>query len=437
MTRVLHCASGVFAPGHLGELTQIVPFEMVDAALDQCGRHERRRRLIPARVVVYLLLAAGLFASGGWPTVWRKLSGGLGCMLQPTASALYYARKRLGVAPMRVLFELLAGATTAAGRWRGLLVCCLDGTLLDVPASTANLAVHRSNGESARGAGYPQVRLVALVAAGSRALLAAAFGPTSQGETKYTAKLCAAMRPGQIVLADRGFDAAWLLEAIRATRADLLVRLNAHTKPKRLERLADGSWLVQRGALRLRLIEAAITISTAAGTQTGHYRLATTLTDCDRYPAADIVKLYHQRWEIECAYSELKSGLLHRRVLRATDPAGLDQEIWALLALYQILRTAIADALIGTDLTGVQASFTLALETARDCLTRAEHIIATEHIDLKGRIGQQVIDHPLPERRLRTTPRVVKRAISKHRAKGQVSRRTYKATLEIRLIDNR
>lgn len=433
MTRRVRSASGLFAPGHLGELTRIVPFEMVDAVLDQCRARERRLRVIPSRVVVYLLLAAGLFANVGWTGVWAKLCGGLGSACAPAASALWEARTRLGPGPMAALFALLAGPTVGTARWQGLTVCAIDGTLLDLPASADNRSVHRSSGATKwAGAGYPQIRLVALVATGSRALLAAAFGPVRRGETKYAAKLLTAMGPGQVILADRLFDAAWLLAAVRGTGAHMLFRMNTNTKPVPVAKLRDGTWLVRRGDLILRSIEAEITIATAAGTQTGHYRLLTSMVNPRRYPAGQIVALYHQRWEIETAYCELKSTLLRRRVLRGKHPHALDQEIWALLALYQTIRIAIADAVIGEPVTELGASFTIALETARDQLIRAENILDDEHIDLKGLIGQRILAHPLPDRRLRKAPRVVKRAISKYHARSNdINRRTYKATLDI------
>ncbi|MFE5681485.1 transposase domain-containing protein [Streptomyces erythrochromogenes] len=53
-------AEGVFAPGHLGEPTQTARFEMIDAVLATCGAVRERTRNLPARVVVCLLLAAGL-----------------------------------------------------------------------------------------------------------------------------------------------------------------------------------------------------------------------------------------------------------------------------------------------------------------------------------------------------------------------------------------
>ena len=74
----------------------------------------------------------------------------------------------------------------------------------------------------------------------------------------------------------------------------------------------------------VRVIDAEITIATSNGTRTGTYRLITTLLDPHRYPAFDLVTLYHQRWEIETAYLELKSTILGGRVLRARTPTGID-----------------------------------------------------------------------------------------------------------------
>ena len=98
ITRAVTVAGGRFAPGHLGELTQQVPFEMVDAVLEQTCRVQRRVRDLPARVVVYLLLAGCLFAELGYPQVWHRLTAGLDGLpvAAPTASAMTQARRRLG-----------------------------------------------------------------------------------------------------------------------------------------------------------------------------------------------------------------------------------------------------------------------------------------------------------------------------------------------------
>jgi hypothetical protein len=173
-----------------------------------------------------------------------------------------------------------------------------------------------------------------------------------------------------------------------------------------------------------------------AGRQTGVYRLATTLLDHHRYPAAELITLYHQRWEIETAYLELKSSILGGRVLRARTPTGIEQEIYALLVTYQLLRTAMGDAMITRpDLDPDRASFSIAWQAARDQLVQASNVIADTVIDLVGTIGRHVLAALLPARRLRVCPRIVKRAISKYQARGpNIDRTSYKATLTIDIL---
>ena len=190
------------------------------------------------------------------------------------------------------------------------------------------------------------------------------------------------------------------------------------------------------GTLRVRVIDAEITIATTAGRRRGHYRLVTTLLDPDQYPAGEVVRLYHERWEIETVYLELKSGMLGGRVLRARTPAGIEQEVYALLITYQLLRTAIADATTARpDLDPDRASFTIAWQAARDQVIAAANVIAASVIDLVGAIGAAVVARPLPTRRQRVCPRIVKRANSKYQARGTtIDRVSYKATLSIDIL---
>ena len=115
ISRAVTVAGGRFAPGHLGELTQQVPFEMVDAVLEETCRVQRRVRVLPSRVVVYLLLAGCLFAELGYVQVWHRVAAGLGGLpvTAPTASAMTQARRRLGPGPLRELFFLLRGPAPA------------------------------------------------------------------------------------------------------------------------------------------------------------------------------------------------------------------------------------------------------------------------------------------------------------------------------------
>jgi Insertion element 4 transposase N-terminal/Transposase DDE domain len=447
IAREIQVAPGRFAPGHLGELTQQVPFEMVDAVLAQTGAVQSRVRDLPARVVVYLLLAGCLFAELGYGQVWQRLVAGLDglAVARPSPAALTQARRRLGTAPLRALFDLLRGPaavpSAAPGvRWRGLLVCAIDGTIMTVADTPANLAVFtKQRGGATGGSSYPLLRLVALVSCGTRSVIGAVFGPAASGELSYASWLLDSLRAGMILLADRNFAAGKLAAQISRTQAEFLVRVRTgHSAPALpvLHRHHDGSCSSRFGGVPVRVIDAQITVATQAGRATGSYRLITTLADPRRYPARDLLTLYHQRWDIETTYCELKSTILGGRVLRARTPAGVNQEVYALLVTYQILRAAMADAtstVPGTD--PGRASFTLALHAARDQLIQAAGVTPGTTIDLAGHIGHLVLGNLLPGRRLRVNARTVKRAISKYNARGPtIDRRTRKATIAISVL---
>ena len=441
ITRVVTVAGGRFAPGHLGELTQQVPFEMAGAVLDETCRLQCRVRDLPARVVVYLLLAGCLFADLGYSRIWRRLAAGLDGLgtAAPTASAMTQARQRLGPGPLHALFDLLRGPSPADARWRGLLVCAIDGTIMSAADSAANLAVYfKQRGGRNGDSGYPQVRLLALVSCGTRTVIDAVFRPVSCGETTCTPLLLPSLRAGMLLLADRNFAAGFLARKITETKADFLIRVrtgNGAPKLPVLRRLPDGSWLSLFGGVTVRVIDAEITVATSAGQSRDGCRLITTLTDAARYHAGDLVVLYHERWEVETAYLELKSTILGGRVLRARTPDGIEQEIYALLVTYQALRTAIADAasaVPGTD--PDRASFSVALDAARDQVIQAAGVVAGTRVDLVGQIGRAVLASLMPSRRLRISPRVVKRAMSRYNAKGRIDRTTYKATIDITVL---
>ncbi|MFC8592045.1 transposase domain-containing protein [Streptomyces atroolivaceus] len=347
-----------------------MPFEMVDEVLATTRAVQRRVRLVPARVTVYLLLAGALFAELGYRQVFDRLCAGLAG--QAERQRVVAGPPATGAAPLRALFDLVRGpvATVAAQtRWRGLLVVAVDGTLLSVPDAPENLTIFAKN-------------------------------------------------------------------RFAATGADLLVRCKSGRRLPPVARCRDGSFLARLGTLTVRVIDAEISIVTSQGSRTGHYRLLTTLTDPAEHPAAELIRLYHERWEIETAYAELKSTILGGRVLRARTPAGVEQEVWALLVAYQALRTAMTDAtdsLPGTD--PDRAGFTVALSAARDQLVLAAGVIADTVVDLVGVIGRHVLAQLLPKRRVRTKDRIVKRAISKYNARGPaIDRASYKATISIHIL---
>jgi hypothetical protein len=242
-----------------------------------------------------------------------------------------------------------------------------------------------------------------------------------------------------LLLADRNFAAGYLAAQIAAAKADFLIRVRTgSTAPGLpiLRRLPDGSWLSRFGGVPVRVIDAEITIVTSTGRSFGGCRLVTTLLDAARYPAGDLAVLYHERQEIETAYLELKSTILGGRILRSRTPDGIEQEIYALLVTYQALRTAIADAASTTPGTDPdRASFAVALNAARDQVILAARVTAGPIIDLAGTIGRLALASLMPARRLRISPRVVKRAMSRYNAKGNIDRTTYKATIDIAILN--
>lgn len=428
-----------FAAGHLGELTRVVSFDLVDAAISAAGAAQKRLRRLPTRVVVYVLLAGVLFADTGYRQVLRRLTAGAGLdAAVPGSSALSQAFRRIGVGPLRELFDLVRGPAPASPRWRGLLVCAIDGTTMCVPDTDVNAAAFGGpTGRPDAPRGYPMLRLVTIIACSSRTLLDAAFGSYRVGETTYAPRLAGCLRPGMVLLGDRNFAAAALLEQLAATGAHLLIRCKDNRRLTILAHLPDGTTIAALGSLRVRVIDAEITLD-LHGTQeqrTTRYRLLTTLTDPVAYPARDVVGLYHQRWEIETAFKEAKSTILHGRVLRARTPAGITQEVYAVLIVHQALRTAIADAALAAgDVDPDRLGLTIALTTARDTIHCAATLLAQTCTDLTGRIGAAVLAEVLPPRRSRSSPRVTKRAISKHRAKGPIDRTNYQTRFTTRLL---
>jgi Insertion element 4 transposase N-terminal/Transposase DDE domain len=248
-------AAGVFAAGHLGELTQQVPFELVDAVLELTRATQHRLRELPSRVGVYFVLALGLFPGLGYRRVWGKLVAGLrGLGVRcPSDKALRDLRRRLGPAPVKALFEVLAGPVAGPhtpgvrfGRYRTV---AFDGcTSIKVADSERNQA-WLGKLRAARGVtGYPTVELMTLVETGTRALLGAVFGPPAVGETDYARRLLKLLGPDMLVLADRGFDAAEFLAELAATGAGYLVRLRGNRRLPVLARCDDGSFLSRLGS---------------------------------------------------------------------------------------------------------------------------------------------------------------------------------------------
>jgi len=254
-----------------------------------------------------------------------------------------------------------------------------------------------------------------LVETGTRGLLGAVFGPTAEGETSYAGRLLHLLTPEMLVLWDRGFDGEDFLAEVHRTGAKIVGRVRSNRRTPVAALLDDGSYYSNIGTVIVRIIEASITVTCDDGvTFTGVYRLVTTLLDHRKYPAARVVALYHERWEHESAYYALKHTIMNGRVLRSGDPLGIEQEMWSLLTLYQVLRTAMVDAV--ESVPGIdpdRAGFTIALHKARDQVILAAGVLPDDP-DPVGVIGRAVLADLLPPRRPRVSTRKVKSPTSRY-----------------------
>jgi hypothetical protein len=410
-------AAGVFAPGHLGELTRYLPFELADDVLESTRTVQRRMRALPSRVGIYFVLAMALFPGIGYLRVWGKMTAALEDpgLPRPSEKALRDLRRRLGPAPLKALFETIAVPLSPPGTpgvfYKGMRTVAFDGlNSVKVPDSDRNRSWLGKKITQLGIAGYPAMRIVALAETGTRGLLGAVIGGTGErSEVPLARRLVPLLREGMLLLADRAYDAGDLMKEVSAAGAHFLIRGTATRKPPVEEVLPDGSYLSTIGGLRVRIIEARLDVHGADGSRAGDgYRLITTLLDWRRCPAGELVRLYHERWEIEVAYLALRHTLLGGYVLRSRDRAGAEQELWALLTVYQALRMAMtaAAAVPGTD--PDRASFTVALETAREQVITARGIEAPANPDDTGRIGRAVLAALLPARRARYSARKVK-----------------------------
>ena len=348
----------------LGVLTTTIPADLVDAVLAETGRQSQRQRQLPARVVVYYVLALALYARASYGEVLRCLLEGVRWLhlggVDPalaTKSAITRARSRLGVVPLEKLFRHLArpfADPATPGAWyRGRRLVSLDGTTIDLPDTPALEARFGRPGASRGTSSFPQLRLLGLAETGTHALFAAVIGRYGSSEVGLAPQLLAHLRPGMLCLADRAFVGFGLWREAAATGADLLWRLRANQVLPCRRRLPDGSYLSRLYAspkhrrhdadgVVVRVIDYRLEGVPEAEPL---YRLVTTLLDPDAAPAAELAALYHERWESGGIFAELKVTLPGARLmLRSRRVDLVEQELYGLLLVHLALRQLLYGA---------------------------------------------------------------------------------------------
>lgn len=378
-----------------GVLIKACPRQLIDEVLEQTGRASQRRRLLPAPAVVYYVMALALWRELPLEEVlrvvcegmnWLRLSKGQPAVTGATKSAISQARTRLGAQVMRELaervLEPVAGPDMREAWFGGLRLMALDGTCLDMPDERAN-ADHFGYPAAPRGSSaFPQLRMAALVECGTHTICAAELGAFSQSERALTESLLPRLRPDQLVLADRGFYSFDLWHKAQAGGARLLWRVSSSQRLDVLERLADGSYMSElfaRGDARrrrgspVRVIE--YTLNGVPDAGQGTYRLLTNLSP-EQGSAEQLAALYHERWEVESIFGELKTYMAdgYSTALRSKTPELVLQEVWGLLLAHFAVRQLIAVAASRERLDPDQISFTNAVNVVKRKLPQAAAI---------------------------------------------------------------
>lgn len=351
----LTCLAEVPRPDSLDTFQARIDPAWIQDALEATGTASLRRRRLPAEQVIWLVLGMALFRDRSIVEVAESLNIALPGRRGPTVSgsAVSQARARLGEEPMEWLFETCAvhwaHHSASAHRWKGLALYGVDGTTLRVPDSPENREIFGAPDGGHRGAAaYPQVRLVALMALRSHLIAATSFGSFKIGEPTYARSLWSQLPDQSLCILDRNFFAANVLVPLAGSGNDRhwLIRAKKNAKWRVLERLSENDLRVELTVSRhARKQDPSLPEHFEARALRYQRRgfqpqwLLTSLLDVAGYPAADIVTLYHERWEIELGFDEVKTEMLDREeAIRSQSPARIRQEIWGILLAYNLIR---------------------------------------------------------------------------------------------------
>ena len=384
----------------IGVLTAVFPPELVDRVIDEAGVRERRKRTLPARVVVYYLLAMVLFFQSGYGEVWNKLVAGLDWArrfrarvslgMQPAPAAITLARQRLGWQVMAALLEAvagpLAGEEQGAALVSGMRLVAIDGMCLDLPATPENGAEFGYPGNDSGPGPFPQIRVLGIGECWTRAVLGAATSPLATGEQALARQLLAKLAPGDLLAAGRNFLSHGLLKEVLEAGVHVLWRAKSDVDLPVLEVLGDGTWLSRiadpaasrrmrrNGAsggdipgVTVRVIE--YTVTSDDGSETSEtFTLVTDILDPGLLPKEQAAAGYASRWQLETCFDELETSLRGGAtvVLRSKSPPMIRQEIYAMLCCYQAIRTLISHAADDAGTGPRRISFT----RARDAIQR-------------------------------------------------------------------
>jgi hypothetical protein len=360
------------AKAGVGVLAEAFPLETVQAILAATECEGKRKRLLPASMMVYYVIALGLFVGVGCREVLRRLLDGA-TWIWPnevrvaTESAITQARQRLGSIPIEKLYEQvvvpIAKKITRGAWYRAWRVVSLDGFNLDVAESDENVKRFGRPGSSRGTSAYPQVRVVGFLENGTHVFFGAEMDRCDVGETTIARRILKKLRRNMLCLADRNFLNYPLWKEAIATDAKLVWRAKLQLVIPKTRKLADGSYLAKiypspkhrrqdRDGIVVRLVDYRIDGFRES------YRLVTNILDPAKAPALELAQLYSERWTIETGLDELKTHLRGSNVvLRSKLPDLVRQDVFGLLLAHYGVRFVMHDAAISEDISTEELSF--------------------------------------------------------------------------------
>ena len=351
--------------------------EWIEEALALSGTVTLRRRRLPAEQVIWMVIGMGLLRNIPIEQVVDKLELALPDRRDTLVakSAISKARRRLGEDPLAYLFAATAAewATRSADahRWRGLALYGLDGTTMRVADSAENRATFGGQKAGAgRGeSGYPQVRVVAMMALRSHVLSGVRFADYHTGETTLARDIWNEVPEESLVIVDRNFLVKKdLIHLETSGNRHWLSRTKVNTKWAVREKLGKDDYLVE-WEVQAKGLPTTWTLRAIHYQKKGHPRatLLTSLLDAEKYPAKELIALYHERWETEIGYDELKTHLLDRReAIRSKTPAGVRQELWGIALAYNLVRLEMERVAAEANVPPTRISFVASLSMIRD-----------------------------------------------------------------------
>jgi hypothetical protein len=404
-----------------------IPEEWIEEALEASGTATVRRRRLPADRVVWLTIGIALFRDLPVDAVVRHLEIALPDRRgkHPARSGVTQARQRLGASPLQHLFartgQVWSHRSASELSWRGHPVFGMDGTTARVPDSAEN-RTHFGGRRGGRGeSGYPAAHIVTLTALRSHVLANARIGPMDTSELALAEDLWKSAPENALVIVDRLFLVAPLLLPIEKSGRHWLTRARKNTAYRVVKRLAPGDYLVEmevRHAARKQDPSLPRTwLMRAIRYKRRGFRpqlLLTSLLDPVAYPRDEVLELYHERWEMELGYDEVKTEMLEREeAVRSQSPAGVEQELWGLFIAYNLVRLEMEAVARVAKVPPTRVSFVAGLRFVRDTLRLAALVSPGKLASFLERSTADLTHFILPPRRReRRYPRAVKLKMS-------------------------